>query len=152
MLSFLQRMRPFSKSLPFALLALAGFSEAAVVTQQWTLGNEDISPDGFTRSAALVNGQYPGPLLSFNKGDTAYVTVNNRLSDPTMRRSSSIVSPCPSLPSFGSNPGSCISRLALAWYCMCKLYSLRSGGLTFFHPSSNTVMQSKSIMFNDSPS
>lgn len=87
-------MRPFSKSLPFALLSLAGLSEAAAATHQWTLASKDIAPDGFTRSAALVNGQYPGPLLSFNKGDTAYVNVNNRLSDPTMRRSTSIVRFC----------------------------------------------------------
>lgn len=82
----------FFKSLSFVLLAFAGLSEAAVVTHQWTLANKDIAPDGFTRSAALVNGQYPGPLLYFNKGDTAYITVNNSLSDPTMRRSTSVVS------------------------------------------------------------
>lgn len=86
-------MHQFSNLLSLVLVSLVGISQAAVVTQQWTLANKDIAPDGFTRSAALVNGQYPGPLLQFNKGDTGLITVNNRLTDPTMRRSSSIVSP-----------------------------------------------------------
>ncbi|GJJ10707.1 hypothetical protein Clacol_004934 [Clathrus columnatus] len=83
-------MRLLTKSFPCTLLSLVGLSQAAVVSHQWTLSNKDISPDGFTRSAALVNGQYPGPLLQFNKGDTGLITVNNHLTDPTMRRSSSI--------------------------------------------------------------
>lgn len=79
----------------FCTLATAGlFSlvSGAQVVQDWTLTSQDIAPDGFTRSAALVNGQYPGPLLAVNKLDTVTINVNNQLSDPTMRRSTSIVS------------------------------------------------------------
>lgn len=81
------------KSLVFAFFSLAqiGLSQAAIVSHQWTLANKVISPDGANRSAALINGQYPGPLLKFNKGDTGLIAVNNRLTDPTMRRSTSIV-------------------------------------------------------------
>lgn len=94
-------MRPSFKSkfLPFvttALLNLAGLSEAAgaaqVVEHHWTLSNQDIAPDGFVRTASLINGQYPGPLLALNKGDTAYVTVHNDLTNSSLLRSTSIVS------------------------------------------------------------
>lgn len=79
----------------FISLATAGLLslvKSAQVVQDWTLSSESIAPDGFTRSAALVNGQYPGPLLSLNKFDSAVINVDNQLSDPTMRRSTSIVS------------------------------------------------------------
>ncbi|GJJ10747.1 hypothetical protein Clacol_004974 [Clathrus columnatus] len=83
-------MLPFTKLFTFTLLGLIGLNQAAVVTQKWTLANRIISPDGYNRSAALVNGQYPGPLLKFNKGDTGLIQLNNHLTDPTMRRSTSI--------------------------------------------------------------
>lgn len=52
--------------------------------------NADLAPDGFTRSTVVVNGQFPGPLISVNKGDTVNVVVQNNLTDSTMRRSTSI--------------------------------------------------------------
>jgi len=61
-------------------------------TKSYTLNirNAHIAPDGFYRSASVANGTFPGPLLSATKGDTMQVTVNNKLSDPRMRRSTSI--------------------------------------------------------------
>ncbi|KAK6353890.1 hypothetical protein TWF730_008312 [Orbilia blumenaviensis] len=43
--------------------------------------NGEIAPDGYTVSKMLVNGQYPGPKLEGNWGDTFEVTVKNRLSN-----------------------------------------------------------------------
>ncbi|KAL0948960.1 hypothetical protein HGRIS_009063 [Hohenbuehelia grisea] len=52
--------------------------------------NAQLAPDGFTRSTIVANGTYPGPLIKAKKGDTLRVTLNNKLSDPTMRRSTSL--------------------------------------------------------------
>ena len=73
------------------VLAISSVAYCDLVTKGWTLAAANIAPDGFTRSAALVNGQFPGPLLTANKGDTIIVNVQNNLADPTMRRSTSIV-------------------------------------------------------------
>ena len=32
-----------------------------------TISNADISPDGFTRAAIVMNDQFPGPLISGSK-------------------------------------------------------------------------------------
>ncbi|KAF8589375.1 multicopper oxidase [Ramaria rubella] len=74
----------------FLGLAVAAVTQGATVTQQWSLTAENISPDGFQRSAEVVNGVFPGPLLTANKGDSITVNVTNSLFDPTMRRSTSI--------------------------------------------------------------
>ncbi|GAA5980856.1 hypothetical protein JCM11641_004744 [Rhodosporidiobolus odoratus] len=37
------------------------------------------SPDGFNRSMLVVNGQFPGPLIEVNAGDTVVVHVKNSL-------------------------------------------------------------------------
>ena len=76
------------------------------------LVSKNIAPDGFTRSAALVNGQFPGPVITATKGQDVLVTVNNKLSDPSMRRSSSIVRTC----WFSENLFTDL-LLALARYC-----------------------------------
>ncbi|KAG6877681.1 hypothetical protein C0993_005101 [Termitomyces sp. T159_Od127] len=52
--------------------------------------NTRLAPDGFERSVITANGQYPGPLIALTKGDTLQLTLNNRLTDPTMRRSTSL--------------------------------------------------------------
>lgn len=85
--------------LMFSLFALVSLSvtspllaSAANVVQDWTLATAEFAPDGFTRTAALVNGVYPGPLLKANKGDTVTVNVHNKLNDPGIRKSTSIVS------------------------------------------------------------
>ncbi|KAF5371470.1 hypothetical protein D9615_009594 [Tricholomella constricta] len=69
--------------------------------------NKDLAPDGFLRSkispfmssfatypvlvgTIVANGTYPGPPIFATKGQTLRVTVNNKLTDPTMRRSTSM--------------------------------------------------------------
>lgn len=37
------------------------------------------SPDGYDKSAILINGQYPGPMIEANWGDTFEITVTNNL-------------------------------------------------------------------------
>ena len=39
------------------------------------------APDGVNKSVILVNGQFPGPTITANWGDTINVTVENRIED-----------------------------------------------------------------------
>nr|QPA20093.1 laccase 10 [Amylostereum areolatum] len=71
-----------------ALLASAYTAWAKDVTLD--VVNANLSPDGFERSTVVANGTYPGPPILATKGDTLVVTVNNKLSDPTLRRSTSV--------------------------------------------------------------
>lgn len=48
----------------------------------FTIERGVIAPDGFNKSVLLVNGQYPGPLISANWGDTITVTVHNQITGP----------------------------------------------------------------------
>ncbi|KAG6816614.1 hypothetical protein H0H87_004620 [Tephrocybe sp. NHM501043] len=68
----------------------AAVSPAITKNVVLNVGNTKLAPDGFSRSVVVANGQYPGPLITANKGDNLVVTVNNRLTDPTMRRSTSL--------------------------------------------------------------
>ncbi|CAG8444971.1 19158_t:CDS:2 [Dentiscutata erythropus] len=48
-----------------------------------TIAQESKAPDGFTRNMFTVNGQFPGPLIEVNKGDTLVLNVINNLDDNT---------------------------------------------------------------------
>jgi iron transport multicopper oxidase len=48
------------------------------------------SADGFNRAGVVVNGVFPGTLIQANKDDTLHINVQNFLTNPTMRRSTSI--------------------------------------------------------------
>ncbi|KAJ7625705.1 laccase [Roridomyces roridus] len=52
--------------------------------------NKVIAPDGYKRSAVLAGGQFPGPLISANKGAHFLLNVQDQLTDNTMLRSTSI--------------------------------------------------------------
>ncbi|KAL2021622.1 hypothetical protein VTK56DRAFT_6975 [Thermocarpiscus australiensis] len=43
---------------------------------------EVIAPYGYQKNSILINGQFPGPLIEANWGDTIQVTVRNGLKDP----------------------------------------------------------------------
>ena len=81
----------------FSFLLLVNAVRGADVYQNLTLFAKIIAPDGFLRSASVTNGQFPGPLIRANKGDTVKITVNNELWDPTMERSTSIVRLLPTI-------------------------------------------------------
>ncbi|QRV84241.1 Multicopper oxidase [Ceratobasidium sp. AG-Ba] len=77
--------------LSLSLLAISTrLTTAAFVDYTLNIVNTQISPDGFTRSASLVNGVFPGTVLFANKGDVLRNTVVNQLTDPSMRRSTTI--------------------------------------------------------------
>ncbi|KAF9224240.1 laccase [Gyrodon lividus] len=54
------------------------------------IANEVISPDGFSRSAALANGVYPAPLIRAYKNDRFAIRVFNELTDDTMPLDTSV--------------------------------------------------------------
>ncbi|KAF5382222.1 hypothetical protein D9615_004365 [Tricholomella constricta] len=54
------------------------------------IANHDLAPDGFQRSTIVANGQYPGPAITAFKGQKLLVTVNNKLTDSSMRRSTTV--------------------------------------------------------------
>ena len=43
---------------------------------------EYLAPDGVNRSLLLVNGEFPGPTIEANLGDTMSVTVINNINNP----------------------------------------------------------------------
>ncbi|KAG8794750.1 laccase [Ceratobasidium sp. 428] len=76
-----------------ASAALSLFTSSAfadVVKYTLNVANGQVTPDGVTRNALLVNGRFPSPLIKANKGDTLEITVNNQLNDPSMRRSTAV--------------------------------------------------------------
>lgn len=48
----------------------------------FTVARQTLAPDGFERPMIHVNGQYPGPSIEANWGDTIEVTVNNQIFGP----------------------------------------------------------------------
>ncbi|KAL8645414.1 MAG: hypothetical protein Q9210_006718, partial [Variospora velana] len=48
----------------------------------FTISRGFIAPDGVNRSVMLINGQFPGPTIEANWGDTFQITVRNRLEGP----------------------------------------------------------------------
>ncbi|KAF8988654.1 Cupredoxin [Cyathus striatus] len=73
-----------------AVLGAAIGGHSTVDSYTLEISNKVLSPDGFNRSATVVNGQHPGPLIKANKGDSFRVKVVNSLTDNTMLRSTSV--------------------------------------------------------------
>ncbi|KAJ7018209.1 laccase [Mycena alexandri] len=77
----------------FAAFALLPFFVSQVlagdVFVDLPVTNAIVAPDGFSRSAIQI-GTFPGAHITAMKGDTLHINVTNTLSDPTMRRSTSI--------------------------------------------------------------
>ncbi|KAJ1302810.1 hypothetical protein OPQ81_003116 [Rhizoctonia solani] len=63
---------------------------AAVRDYDFIIKNVKVAPDGFERSVVSVNGQLPGTLITANKGDILRINVTNQLTDPAMRRATTI--------------------------------------------------------------
>ncbi|KAB5588450.1 Laccase [Ceratobasidium theobromae] len=75
----------------FSLLVAASEPAfAAIRPYNFRIRNVNAAPDGFTRSVVSVNGQLPGTVITANKGDILRVNVTNELTDPTMRRATTI--------------------------------------------------------------
>ncbi|SLM35034.1 multicopper like protein [Lasallia pustulata] len=53
-----------------------------VRSYDFTIERGTIAPDGFERSVILINGQFPGPTIEANWGDTIQVTTHNNIANP----------------------------------------------------------------------
>ncbi|KAL4898445.1 multicopper oxidase-domain-containing protein [Aspergillus ambiguus] len=50
-----------------------------LVEYDLVVSHQSIAPDGYERPGLVVNGQYPGPTIEANWGDTLRITVHNNL-------------------------------------------------------------------------
>ncbi|KAJ7254816.1 yellow laccase [Mycena rebaudengoi] len=73
-----------------ALSAVASTYAAIGPSASISIVNKVISPDGFPRSAVLAGGTFPGPVIRGKKGDRFLLNVEDRLTDNTMLKSTSI--------------------------------------------------------------
>lgn len=67
------------------LFLVCSSANAADVDIVFNLDNSQVAPDGFTRAGVIVNGVFPGTLIQANKSDALHITVNDALTNPTMR-------------------------------------------------------------------
>lgn len=49
----------------------------------WTIQDIELRPDGVKRPMMTINGQFPGPLIECNQGDTILVQVHNQAVNST---------------------------------------------------------------------
>ncbi|KAF7424252.1 laccase [Pleurotus ostreatus] len=73
-----------------ALVASLPFVLAATKKLDFHIRNDVVSPDGFERRAITVNGIFPGTPVILQKNDKVQINTINELTDPGMRRSTSI--------------------------------------------------------------
>ncbi|KAH9936770.1 laccase [Epithele typhae] len=74
-----------------ALFSLGRLAAAAVgPIADLTISNANITPDGHTRAAVVVNGQVPGPLVVGNMGDNFQLNVIDNLTNDTMLTATTI--------------------------------------------------------------
>ncbi|KAJ7893544.1 laccase [Mycena leptocephala] len=69
---------------------LSGTNAAIGPSTNLELVNKRIAPDGYSRSAVLAGGTFPGPLIKGNKGDRFLINVEDKLTDNTMLTDTSI--------------------------------------------------------------
>ncbi|CAG8442639.1 2339_t:CDS:2 [Diversispora eburnea] len=77
-------LEPRHHPVPYIFDPLPKLTETVPTTRYYTfeLRKEKLSPDGFERTVWTVNGQYPGPLIIANKGDSLVIKVINNLGEP----------------------------------------------------------------------
>ncbi|KAI0258277.1 laccase [Gloeopeniophorella convolvens] len=79
------------RSLVFLLAAISGRGFAAIgPIASLTVSNRNIAPDGFTRSAVLAGGTFPGPVIQGTKGGQFSINVINSLTDTSLDLGTSI--------------------------------------------------------------
>ncbi|OMP82501.1 Laccase-2 [Diplodia seriata] len=60
------------------------FSAAPRVREyHWTIRDVELRPDGVKRSMITINGEFPGPMIECNEGDTLLVEVHNEAVNST---------------------------------------------------------------------
>ncbi|KAG9316054.1 Cupredoxin [Chiua virens] len=58
--------------------------QTLVDSRELSIVNREIAPDGFSRSAVLADGVFPGPTISLTKGHQAAIRVTNQLTNNSM--------------------------------------------------------------------
>ncbi|PBP25971.1 ascorbase and Cu-oxidase [Diplocarpon rosae] len=80
---------PLPAGYPWGYLTAAGSNPytdspntGVIRSYDFTITRGQISPDGYQKNVMLVNGQFPGPLIEANWGDTIQVTMHNKITGP----------------------------------------------------------------------
>ncbi|KAM5532459.1 hypothetical protein V8D89_013875 [Ganoderma adspersum] len=81
----LQSLLPY-----FTVLFAASVFAAVGPVADLVISNADVAPDGFSRAAIVVNGAFPSPLITGNKGDHFRLNVINKMTNHTMLKTTSI--------------------------------------------------------------
>lgn len=58
-------------------------AEPQVREYDWIISDAEINPDGVYRQMLVINGQFPGPMVRVNEGDTIKVKVTNNAMNAT---------------------------------------------------------------------
>ncbi|KAI0268436.1 laccase [Russula aff. rugulosa BPL654] len=79
------------RELAFLLVAVSWSASAAIgPVADLVIANGYIAPDGFSRSATLAGGVFPGPMITGKKGDTFSINVVDMLTDKDLDLGTSI--------------------------------------------------------------
>ena len=70
------KLQSFSALIALSLSYVPVFAAIGPIADM-TISNGDVTPDGFTRAAVLVNGQVPGPLVTGNKVWLTSISLSN---------------------------------------------------------------------------
>ena len=80
---------PLPNGYPWGTATAAGtnpYTQAPVTgvirSYDFTISRDILAPDGVTKNVLVVNGQFPGPIIEANWGDTIQVTVHNKIVGP----------------------------------------------------------------------
>ncbi|KAI9057776.1 multicopper oxidase [Trametes sanguinea] len=72
------------------IAAISGSLAAIGPKADLVISDAVVNPDGTPRAAVVVNGAFPGPLISGKKGDHFQLNVINKLTNHTMLKTTSI--------------------------------------------------------------
>ncbi|KAG1786365.1 laccase [Suillus plorans] len=72
------------------ILCLTFVSSCVALNTELVISNAKIAPDGFAHDAIVVNGDYPGPVLTAVKGERFQIKVKNVLVDESMNKSTTV--------------------------------------------------------------
>ncbi|EHK98291.1 putative Laccase-3 [Glarea lozoyensis 74030] len=90
---------------------------ADMIKYNFEVTNTTMAPDGFSRLMMVVNGQYPGPTVFANWGDTISITVKNSLQNngATMDGTNGITE-CPIPPGGSKTYTFLATQFGTSWY------------------------------------
>lgn len=78
----LEALSPVSHISPYQIRLMVTLSTGRGPTYNFNIARGYIAPDGVNKSALLINGAFPGPLIEANWGDTITVNVCNNIQGP----------------------------------------------------------------------